>query len=165
MDASPFYSFPYPLKFRAIPDSLANEHLEGSECCLIHSDNAKLRREKGIWVNPNVRVSYNASSYSQLNGGQLVKADITDIRDGIEGGDGRKWPGQWEMWKGSWENRRMRIMGWIRVWSEERFVRRRVEDWKEKGRNLNPAEERKEVGIECLVNEMQVLFESGWMHV
>ncbi|TVY52059.1 hypothetical protein LSUE1_G009978, partial [Lachnellula suecica] len=66
MAAAPFYTSP-GLSFRAISDSLANEHLEGSECCLIHSDNDALRSEKGVWMNPNVRVTYNATTYVKVN--------------------------------------------------------------------------------------------------
>lgn len=94
LDASPFYpstlarsvsSSPHPpLKFRGLPDSLAKSHLEASECCLIHSDNP-LRSTKGIFLNPNVRVSYNATTYSKVNGGGEVKADIMGIVDGVPG--------------------------------------------------------------------------------
>ncbi|KAK2775001.1 hypothetical protein FQN53_003350 [Emmonsiellopsis sp. PD_33] len=61
-DAEPFQSRETPLRFRAIPDSLAKHHLEGSECCLIHYDNP-LTASKGVWVNPNVRVGYNLVAY------------------------------------------------------------------------------------------------------
>ncbi|KAJ4396833.1 hypothetical protein N0V93_001055 [Gnomoniopsis smithogilvyi] len=54
-DAAPFYG-EEPLRFRAIPDSLADFHLEGSECCLIHADNPLSARESsGVWLNPNRR--------------------------------------------------------------------------------------------------------------
>ena len=73
MDAAPFYAVP-PLRFRGVPDSLAKAHVEGSECCLIHEDNAAVRAAKGVWLNPNVRVAYNATSYSAVNGGREVRA-------------------------------------------------------------------------------------------
>ncbi|RFU33789.1 hypothetical protein B7463_g2534, partial [Scytalidium lignicola] len=63
--AEPFYHNP-PLRFRGIPDSLATHHLEGSECCLIHADN-DLSARKGVWLNPNVRVSYNAEADEVVN--------------------------------------------------------------------------------------------------
>ncbi|KAJ6185974.1 hypothetical protein N7519_007275 [Penicillium mononematosum] len=50
MPASPFIASS-PLRFRGIPDSLAEYHLEGSECCLIHTDNP-LSVEKGVYLNP-----------------------------------------------------------------------------------------------------------------
>jgi hypothetical protein len=155
-----------PVKFRGISDSLAKQHLEGSECCLIHSDiRANGHDQKGVWVNPNVRVAFNASTYSKVNGGAEVKADFYDIVDrGEEGGNG-VWPGNWEMVKGVWWNRYARWTGWLEAWGEERTVRRRIGRWKENGMNLQPPEKRSEVGIECLVNEMQVLFENGWQHV
>lgn len=64
MDAAPFYS--YNLSFRGIPDSLALQHLEGSECCLIHADNP-LSQVKGVWLNPNVRVGYSEAAYEAVN--------------------------------------------------------------------------------------------------
>jgi hypothetical protein len=64
-DASPFYN-PDPLRFRGIPDSLALHHLEGSECCLIHADNPQ-SASKGLWLNPNVRIGYDANAYSTIH--------------------------------------------------------------------------------------------------
>ncbi|KAI5304730.1 Glycosyl phosphatidyl inositol anchor synthesis [Ascosphaera pollenicola] len=54
-----------PLRFRAIPDSLAAHHVEGSECCLIHYDNP-LSQKKGVWINPHVRVGYNPIAYASV---------------------------------------------------------------------------------------------------
>ncbi|KAI5300196.1 hypothetical protein KEM55_008890 [Ascosphaera atra] len=54
-----------PLRFRAIPDSLAAYHVEGSECCLIHYDNP-LTQSKGVWVNPAVRVGYEPIAYDSV---------------------------------------------------------------------------------------------------
>ena len=157
-DSSPFYASP-PLTFRGTSDSLAKEHVEGSECCLIHADNHRLRAEKGIWMNPNVRVSYNLTTYENVNPGAGREAPLSAI-----GGKRReKWPGKWEAVRGVWSNRQARWFGWVRAWSEAKLVRRRVERWVEKGNVLG--EERVEKGMECLVNEMQVLFQNGWMHV
>jgi hypothetical protein len=174
LDASPFYASPLPspiassphqpLKFRGLPDSLAKSHLEASECCLIHSDNP-LRSTKGIFLNPNVRVSYNATTYSKVNGGVEVKADIMDIVDGVPGGDGRLWPGSREMVRGMWGNRLVRWTGWMKSWSEEQVVRNRVRKWVRQGEVLGEKRDESEAGMECMVNEMQVLFENGWKHV
>lgn len=53
----------------------------------------------------------------------------------------------------------------MRLWSEGRVVRRRVEKWVREGEKMRPKEERREDGVECLVNEMQVMFDNGWQHV
>ncbi|PBP21609.1 polysaccharide export protein [Diplocarpon rosae] len=164
LDANPFYANP-PLKFRGIPDSLGDEHLEGSECCLIHADNAQLRREKGVWINPNVRVAYNASAYSKANGGAEIKSDVADVNYGVPGGDGSVWPGRREMITGIWMNRWARWFKRAQIWSEKRVVMSRVRGWIEKGERLDPPQQRAELGLECLINEMQVLFGSGWRHV
>ncbi|EMR80875.1 putative polysaccharide export protein [Botrytis cinerea BcDW1] len=130
------------LKFRGIPDSLAEKHLEGSECCLIHADNP-LREKKGIYVNPSVRVGYKRETYEMVNG---------------KGG----WPGRWEAVRGVWGIR----MGWVREWGsgwvERGRVGRRVRKWVKEGEG---EEVRVEMGLECLINEMQVLYQSGWRHL
>jgi len=152
-DAAPFYE-ENPPRFRGVDDSLAMEHIEGSECCLIHSDNARARAEKGVWLNPNVRVAY-----ASTNG--TVNTTYVAVNPEVE--SGRAWPGRWEMVRGVWGNRQARWFGWVRLWSESGVVRKRVDNWiwreKEHGREV------KEDGLECLVNEMQVMFKDGWQHV
>ncbi|KAB5580844.1 polysaccharide export protein [Coniochaeta sp. 2T2.1] len=98
-DSTPFYANP-PLQFRGIDDSLADLHLEGSECCLIHADNVLSRDpDKGVWLNPNVRVT----------------------------------------------------------------IQQRLSKW----RSETPTEElsRTEVGVACLINEMQIMWQNGWKHL
>ncbi len=114
-----------------------------------------------------MRVAYNASTYSAVNGGVEIRSEIADLVDGVNGefGDGRPWPGRWEVVKGVWRNRYVRWVGWVRLWSEARVVKTRLQRWVEKGKNMMPPEERREIGVECLVNEMQILFENGWQHV
>ncbi|ESZ94378.1 hypothetical protein SBOR_5242 [Sclerotinia borealis F-4128] len=138
------------LKFRGVSDSLAKYHVEGSECCLIHADNP-LRDVMGVWVNPNVRVAYNKETYEVVN-------------------SGKGWPGRWKSVKGVWGVR----LGWAREWGagwmERGVVDRRVRIWVGEGRKGGDAdeemsEEREEKGMECLINEMQVLFQSGWNHI
>ena len=146
LDAAPFYSPGPQSRFRGVDDTLAKDHVEGSECCLIHADNHALRAEKGVWLNPNVRVSYNQTTYGIVNPE-----------------DGGQWPGRWDMVRGVWKNREARWAGWVRLWSEKGVMRRRVARWVRKGRAVG--EEREEKGLECLVNEMQVLFQNGWQHV
>jgi hypothetical protein len=141
-DAAPFYA-DIALSFRGIPDSLALHHLEGSECCLIHADNP-LSAEKGVWLNPNVRVGYNREAY-----------------DAVNANGNRNWPGTWERVHGRWMNRSARLLG-IPLWDTEYFtVRWRLWSWKAERRN----QLRDEVGLHCLVNEMHVLVSNGWAHV
>ena len=144
MDANPFYTTSAePLRFRGTPDTLAAHHLEGSECCLIHTDNP-LSASKGVWLNPNVRVGYSAEAYHAVN---------------PKGKKANAWVGAASVVHGSWENR---ILRWLTTtWFEERIVRRRVEKW----RALRPGETREESGTACLINEMQVLVANGWAHV
>jgi len=96
MDAESFYR---GLNFRAIPDSLAKLHLEGSECCLIHADNPGR-----VWMNPNVRVGYNEGAYRQVKGSSWMSI----------------------AW-GLWTNRLRRWFS--SAWFREVVIRRRVEKW------------------------------------
>ncbi|CZT23944.1 related to polysaccharide export protein (CAP59) [Ramularia collo-cygni] len=139
MHAAPFYNSETPLVFRGISDSLADSHLEGSECCLIHADNP-LSRTKGVWINPGVRVGYNAPAYEAIN----------------PPGAGT-WVSTFGIVYGSWENRLRR---WFTTtWLKEMLVKRRLAAW-EKESKLNL-----ESGPFCLINEMQVLIKNGWAHV
>jgi hypothetical protein len=144
MDANPFYSSTtQPLRFRGTSDSLAELPLEGSECCLIHTDNP-LSASKGVWLNPGVRVGYNAEAYNAVH---------------PQGKKANGWVGAASVVHGSWENR---ILRWLTTtWFEESTVRRRIAKW----RALDTSELRGESGAACLVNEMQVLVANGWAHV
>lgn len=136
MPIDPFISNP-PLRFRAIPDSLAEHHLEGSECCLIHADNP-LSQTKGVYVNPLVRVGYNGPAYS------AVHPTIA-------------WIALQKVGLALWENR---IRRWTTTQQFKKLrVRWRVAGWQgaDSGR-FEPAEF-------CIINEMQVLVENGWAHV
>jgi hypothetical protein len=190
-DASPFYG-ENPLRFRGIDvciclypsidpspttsytdlplkDTLAAHHLEGSECCLIHSDNPL--RAHGIFVNPSVRVSYNATTYSLVNPPYPLPIPfshpITTTPTNPSDAPARlPWPHPNMLWKGIWLNRVARWMGAPRVWSELSLVKETVEKWKMEGSKLGGAEmRREEIGLECLINEMQVLYQNGWQHV
>lgn len=142
-DSSPFYADP-PLQFRGIDDSLADLHLEGSECCLIHADNVLTHDpDKGVWLNPNVRVGYNVPVY------QAVK--------------GKRFPGPFATVVGGWANRWLRVMGRIKHDLEQLTVQRRLDQW----RSETPTGElsRTEVGVACLINEMQIMWQNGWKHL
>ena len=135
MDASPFYE--QSLLFRGIPDSLAMHHLEGSECCLIHADNP-LSRTKGVWLNPGVRVAYNGPAYDAVNS----KA---------------RWLSMYQILIWSWKNRLSR---WFTTtWFKEQVVRWRLSAWKA------VYSKNDEKGVDCLINEMQVIVYNGWAHL
>ncbi|KAL8907525.1 MAG: hypothetical protein Q9171_005817 [Xanthocarpia ochracea] len=136
-DAAPFYHTP-ALRFRGIPDSLARYHLEGSECCLVHADNP-LTLEKGVWLNPRVRVGYNAKAYEKVH-------------------QGVAWPSFAESIVGLWKNRFWR---WVTPTIHKRWkVEGRLRRWTRKG--LGEVSKRESM---CLINEMQILVVNGWAHV
>ncbi|KAF4428039.1 hypothetical protein CGCF415_v008198 [Colletotrichum fructicola] len=127
------------LRFRAVADSLAEEkHLEGSECCLIHVDNP-LTEHLGVWLNPRVRVGYDGDAYRWANP--------------TEG----SWVSVWRVIVGKWEGRLRRLLTSDGV--KEWVVRKRVREWEAEG------EGRSEKGVDCLINEGQVLVYNGWAHV
>jgi hypothetical protein len=139
MKTEPFYDVIHPLRFRGIPDSLAEHHLEGSECCLIHIDNP-LSAKDGVWLNPNVRVGYSAKAYD------AVRPRAVD-----------PWVNTRDVLWGSWTNR---ILRWFTSdWFKQRLVSRRSNSW------TAPQLGRTEEGRACLINEMQVLVSNGWAHV
>ncbi|KAL8733213.1 MAG: hypothetical protein Q9166_002230 [cf. Caloplaca sp. 2 TL-2023] len=136
-DAAPFYHTP-ALRFRGIPDSLAQYHLEGSECCIVHADNP-LTLERGVWLNPNVRVGYNAEAYEQVRRSS-------------------SWPSIAESIVGLWRNRFWR---WVTPTFHKSWkVNGRLRRWTKKG--LGEISEKERL---CLINEMQVLVANGWAHV
>ncbi|KAM0446666.1 hypothetical protein ACHAO4_009338 [Trichoderma viride] len=136
MPAEPFISST-KLRFRAVSDSLAAHHLEGSECCLIHADNP-LSKTKGVYLNPRVRVGYNYPAYAATH--PATKA----------------WVSPWDIFAGRWVNRFRRWTTWT---FDSWVVRWRVGRWeREKKGNREPGEF-------CLINEMQVLVHNGWAHV
>jgi len=138
MDATPFYDMFEKLRFRAIPDSLARYHLEGSECCLIHADNP-LSLTKGVWLNPNVRVGYNGPAYNAAHGecgGLSSYSTLTGL-----------WINRFRRW-------------FIPTWTKSHIVARRLRAWA----TGNP-DVFHELGKFCLINEMHVLDARGWLHV
>lgn len=149
-DSTPFYADP-PLRFRGIDDSLADFHLEASECCLIHADNVLSRdRGKGVWLNPNVRVAYGVPAY-----------DLVRSKKEAEGAT--RFPGPIATVVGAWANRLGRFKARIQFPIEDSTVRSRLEAW----RSETPVGElpRTEVGAPCLINEMQIMWMNGWRHL
>lgn len=130
------------LKFRGIPDSLAQHHLEGSECCLIHADNPA-SRTRGVFLNPTVRVGYNREAYEKVH---------PDAGNKI-------WLSTFGVYTGIWKSRFAR---WFSSpWLKEQFVRSRIRKWEAE----KPEDSREEPGEFCLINEMQVIVENGWKHL
>jgi hypothetical protein len=139
MDAAPFYADSNRLAFRGISDSLSLHHLEGSECCLIHVDNP-LSATKGVYLNPSVRVGYNALAY-----------EIVNPPPGVS------WLGAFDIVSGSWENR---IRRWFwGDWFTRSKVKRRIEKWR------GEEEGKVERGSDCLIDETQVVSWNGWAHL
>lgn len=137
MDAGPFYNVSHPLRFRGISDSLALNHLEGSECCLIHVDNP-LTVQKGVWLNLDVRVGYSLAAYQDVH-------------------RRRVWPTIQELLFGTWVNR---LRCWLTTsWFRKQIVQSRLQAWGKE------AKDNYEEGVLCLVDEMQVLVSNGWKHM
>ncbi|GAP85926.1 putative polysaccharide export protein [Rosellinia necatrix] len=140
-DSAPFYASS-PLLFRGIEDSLADFHLEGSECCLIHADNY-LSSEKGVWLNPNVRVGYGVDAYRQIKVNHF--------------------PSPFWAVLGAWVNRIKSGRIAIQTQLEARVVSQRLEQWMAETPDGDVP--RYEPGAPCLINEMQVMWENGWRHL
>lgn len=138
-DSAPFYASP-PLEFRGIDDSLADLHLEASECCLIHADNMLSRHpDMGVWLNPNVRVGYNVPAYRAVKGGRF--------------------PGPVTAVLGTWANRWLRVKGRMQHHLEGATVQKRLAKWRaDKPGRIEPGEA-------CLINEMQIMWQNGWKHL
>lgn len=153
-DASPFYPSggePSPLRFRGISDSLAKYHVEASECCLVHADNP-LTATRGVWLNPNVRVGYSQAAYEAVHPPPGPSSSSSEEGGGV-------WPPVGQRIKGIWANRLRR---WTTGTVLQRWrIGRRVRAWEGEG----PSGGAYEAGVECLINEMQVLVANGWAHV
>lgn len=149
MPITPFVANP-PLRFRAIPDSLASTHLEASECCLIHADNPSTSSPSPshptpqIFLNLAVKVAYNGSSYHAITAPSATLSPLA-------------------IFFALWHNR---VLRWITTpVFKEWEVSRRVKAWA-KGSGSGGQERGSEsAGFFCLVDEMQVLYERGWKHM
>lgn len=146
MDAGGFMasSGPLPaLSFREKHDRLAEDHVEGSDCCLIHADMALLGiGDAGVWVDPGVRVGYNEDAYSAVQ--PEGPAEFITTREYI---------------LGVWVNR---LKSWLTTeWFKKRTIAERIQHWRRKTPKAGP--ERSELGQMCLVDEMQVLVDNGYV--
>lgn len=136
MRAEPFVAS-RPLRFRAIEDSLAAFHVEGSECCLIHVDNA-LSPTEHVYLNSHVRAAYSVNAYEAV-----LSEDVL--------------PSSLRVLKVVWKNRLIR-------WTTPSWVEG-VKIWIRVARWRRQSESHEEAGRICLVREMQILIEKGWAHV
>ncbi|KAL3466795.1 cryptococcal mannosyltransferase 1-domain-containing protein [Aspergillus heterothallicus] len=115
------------IRFRGVPDGLAEAQLEASECCLIHADNV-LSGRRGVYLNPFVRVGYDSTTNPTTH-------------------PINSWLTTWEIIESVWENRLRR---WFTFPSLARWpLRRRVSGWESQD------EKHKERGDFCLMNEIQ----------
>ncbi|ORY02450.1 cryptococcal mannosyltransferase 1-domain-containing protein [Clohesyomyces aquaticus] len=131
MPADPFLGMK-PLRFRGISNSLAEYHLEGSECCLIHADNP-LSTTKGVFLNPIVKVGYDGTTYDEIHSKEASMS-------------ARK------IYAAIWQNR---IYRWVTTAHLNNWmIHKRVNSWKKNGLDSEPGEF-------CLVNKMQAVMESG----
>ncbi|KAL8835215.1 MAG: hypothetical protein Q9170_003411 [Blastenia crenularia] len=128
-----------PLKFRGIPDSLAQYHVEASECCTVHYDNP-LTSSLGVWINPAVRVGYSSAAYNAVQTGDRQP----------------NWPTRSELRWGHWKSKwiwRLQDPGFsLSIWK----TRYRLRQWQ---RN-HPQE--LEPGLACASDLAMVLTSNGW---
>ncbi|CAF9919112.1 MAG: hypothetical protein HETSPECPRED_003949 [Heterodermia speciosa] len=134
-DAAPFQSAENPLRFRGIPDSLAQTHVEASECCLIHYDNP-LSSKHGVWINPSVRVAYSSTAYQAVS-------------DGLK----PQWPTKSELHFGAWKTR---WFWWLRDPGSPSKTWYRVRQWQRHNPNAF------EPGLACASDLAMVLTSNGW---
>lgn len=160
MDAGPFYgprseALPTPmdetelgLPFRAVPDSLASKHLEGSECCLIHTDLAAVNpSHAGIYVNPSVRVGYTIGAYNATHFGPNEDMFLSGT--------------QYVM--ATWLHRLNKL--WTPTFEKQLApVRKRVQKWLKDEGTLASRELELGKGEMCLIDEMHLLIWNGWRH-
>jgi Cryptococcal mannosyltransferase 1 len=136
-DALPFQDLGHPLRFRAVNDSLAEYHLEASECCLIHYDNP-LSESKGVWMNPKVRVGYNNERYDAVH-------------------QSARWPSTAETTMGRLTDLWARVR---RLNPRPELVDQRYEEW------FQDSISNEEIGTDCLVNKMMIVSDKGqWSEV
>ncbi|KAL8810987.1 MAG: hypothetical protein Q9200_002149 [Gallowayella weberi] len=141
-DAKPFQDPDKPLRFRGIPDSLAQYHLEASECCTIHYDNP-LTPSLGVWINPAVRVAYSATAYNAI---AAVQSDANPSH----------WPTaselRWGYWSSKW-------LWWLQrpgISLSIMKTRYRIGKWQKS----HPQEV--EPSLSCASDLAMVLTDNGW---
>jgi hypothetical protein len=160
MDAAPFYgprpdSLPSPmddtelgLPFRGIPDSLASKHLEGSECCLIHTDLATVNpSHAGVYVNPSVRVGYTMEAYNETHFGPEQDIFLSGTQYVLA----------------NWLHRLNRFRT-PSMAKQLEPVAKKVRSWLDDPRTLARREMELGKGEMCLIDEMHLLIWNGWKH-
>ncbi|KAK3722506.1 hypothetical protein LTR37_002498 [Vermiconidia calcicola] len=155
MPAAPFYDKATPLRFRGVPDSLAHDHIEGSECCLIHADN-RLSSSLGVWVNPNVRVGYchpdlhKPEKNTFAHDWDIFKHACQMAYDEVHPSGAGSWVSYFQIARGLWENRLRRWTS-LGVSMQNWKLRRKLQAWEAE------SETHEEVGNVCLVDEMHII--------
>ncbi|KAL8765604.1 MAG: hypothetical protein Q9209_007386 [Squamulea sp. 1 TL-2023] len=139
-DASPFQRPGNPLRFRGIPDTLAQYHVEASECCLIHYDNP-LSADNGVYMNPAVRVAYSAPAYAAVS--------PTSMGDRVK----TQWPTRSELFWGYWKSR---WTWWARWPASLTKVWWRIKRWRSGFPDVV------EPGLACAGDLAMVLTSNGW---
>lgn len=135
-DARPFQASPHPLRFRSIPDSLAQYHVGASECCLVHYDNQlSLAADFGVWINPDVRVAYSTPAYRAVT--ELSWPTASESRYG-------PWRSRWTWW---WRDIGPGLKAAWRVWR-----------WRRSHPDVQ------EPGLACVVDLAMVLTDDGWRY-
>ncbi|KAI9770182.1 MAG: hypothetical protein M1839_003248 [Geoglossum umbratile] len=132
-DAAPFQDLVTPLQFRTIPRSLAEYHIEASESCLVHYDNP-LTPQKGVFINPNVRVGYSQEAYKA-----------------VAQGAGGVWPTSFE----EWGILKSHSIWWMKGWVHTVVVNSRIRKWQRK----HPSAA--EAGLACCSDLAMVKLETG----
>lgn len=170
MDAAAFYGprsdlLPQPidstelgLPFRGVPDSLASHHLEGSECCLIHTDyNTINPNHSGLYVNPSVRVAYSIDAYANVHANTSSAASV----DGVH----QQFLSATQYLFATYLHRLNRIRT-PTYEKQSRGVHAKVQKWlKEEGTLAKREKELGAAGEMCIIDEMHLLMKNGWYHV
>lgn len=138
------------LRFRGVSDSLAAQHLEASECCLINADLvANGYGKRGIFLNPAVRVGYDTRAYALTHAG--AEKGFVSRRAYVLGA----WKNRFARWKNNGVS--------SSAGQNMHDVYRKIRKWEAEGAQIG--ERRKEVGDFCTIDEMHILIWNGWKHV
>ncbi len=170
-----------PLLFRGIEDSLAELHLEASECCLIHADNPLSNAD---WAGP--AGSKDSRSSRSSRSSESSESSESSAKDGS---NANKNVGVWlnpnvrvaystpvykqvrqsvfpsALWavRGMWANRWERAKSHVQFALESQMVLKRLRLWRAETPAGQPP--RSEPGAICLINEMQIMWQNGWKHL
>ena len=138
-DAAPFQRLQNPLRFRGISDSLAQYHVEASECCTIHYDNP-LSPKLGVWINPAVRVAYSSAAYNAVVASPGKRHNS-------------QWPTAFELRWGYWSSK---WIWWLRDPASPAKTWHLIRQWhQDHAHTVEPA-------LPCVSDLAMVLTSKGW---